>query len=162
MKTNHPDNMLCTSRREARAILAYLHVLINPSDDASLRRIINIPSRGITKTTIERFSAAARRTGSSLYRSILEPEHLDIANSAYGKLRELIINLEIMRRRLDTMTLTEIVHHVIQIAGYRNEELNDLLLLAKDFQGKQHNTSLNAFIDHIASIDHSLHIGQKN
>ena len=53
-------------RREIKDVLAYLQVVDNPRDDENLRRIINVPTRGIGKTSLERLNAEARRRGVSL------------------------------------------------------------------------------------------------
>lgn len=50
-------------RKEIKDALAYLRLLINPNDEISLRRIINTPTRGIGKTTLDRVEAAALARG---------------------------------------------------------------------------------------------------
>jgi superfamily I DNA/RNA helicase len=51
------------SRKEIKDVLGYLRLLVNPNDDESLRRVINVPARGIGGTTLQRFEdyAAERR-----------------------------------------------------------------------------------------------------
>ena len=53
-------------RREVRDILAYVRAVINPRDEVSLRRILNVPPRDIGKTTLETVAEAARASGLSL------------------------------------------------------------------------------------------------
>lgn len=50
-------------RAEIRDVMAYLTLLVNPADDIAAKRVINVPRRGIGKTTIEYIDAAARMTG---------------------------------------------------------------------------------------------------
>ena len=57
-------------RAEVKDALAYLRLLINPADAASLRRIINKPARGIGKTTIERAETLASERGIGLLEAI--------------------------------------------------------------------------------------------
>ena len=55
-------------RAEVKDILAYLRVLHNPNDSVSVKRIINVPTRGIGDTTVQRLEQAARERGMSLLR----------------------------------------------------------------------------------------------
>ena len=58
-------------RKEVKDALAYLRVLVNPSDDVSLVRIVNVPTRGIGATTVAALAAAARERGGPIS-SVLE------------------------------------------------------------------------------------------
>ncbi|MBC87285.1 MAG: ATP-dependent DNA helicase [Bdellovibrionaceae bacterium] len=57
-------------RREIKDILAYLKLVLNPTDDVSLKRIINVPARGIGKTTVEKLEAFAAESGVSLFEAL--------------------------------------------------------------------------------------------
>ncbi len=57
-------------RKEIKDLLAYLRLVMNPSDDVSLRRVLNVPPRGLGKVTIEGLDEAARAEGISLYASM--------------------------------------------------------------------------------------------
>jgi len=61
-------------RREVKDLLAYLRVIVNPSDAVDLLRIVNVPSRGIGARTIERIRAYASATGVSLREAFLAPQ----------------------------------------------------------------------------------------
>ena len=57
-------------RKEIKDILAYLKLIANPSDGLSLKRIINVPSRGIGEKTIEKIEHFSREKGLSLYEGL--------------------------------------------------------------------------------------------
>ena len=61
-------------RREIKDLLAYLRLLINPADTVSLLRVINVPKRGIGKTTIQRLTDAANQLGIPLWDVVSDPE----------------------------------------------------------------------------------------
>ena len=109
-------------RREIKDILAYLRVLINPSDSVSLLRILNVPKRGIGKTTVKRFTDAAHQLGVPLWDVIIDAEAIRSlgGRSAKGLLsfRELIINLQSYLNKSDP---SQIVQLAMEKSGYINE-----------------------------------------
>jgi DNA helicase-2/ATP-dependent DNA helicase PcrA len=60
-------------RAEVRDAAAYLRLMVNPSSDADLLRVINTPARGIGDTTVERLTSYAEQKGLSLYEAIAQP-----------------------------------------------------------------------------------------
>jgi DNA helicase-2/ATP-dependent DNA helicase PcrA len=156
-------------RKEIKDIIAYLRVLQNPSDIVSLRRIINVPARGIGDTTIEKLEKAAARAGFSLYQAALDPDGADITASAKKKLREFTNMIERMRTDLGTSSITDLVRRVIHQSGYgaaleqdknvesriRIENLNELMTATEDFQEQNRDASLAAFLDQVALITDS-------
>lgn len=69
-------------RKEIKDIIAYLRVLQNPADIVSLRRIINVPSRGIGDTTISKLERMAAQAGIMLYQVAMNADMADITTSA--------------------------------------------------------------------------------
>ena len=61
-------------RREIKDLLAYLRLLINPADTVSLLRVINVPKRGIGKTTIQQLTDTASQLGIPLWDVVSDPE----------------------------------------------------------------------------------------
>ena len=68
------------NRKEIKDVLAYARVLINPRDEVSLTRIINTPTRGLGKTTVERLLARARATNQELFKVLEEPQQIAAMN----------------------------------------------------------------------------------
>ncbi len=80
-------------KREVKDALAYLRVLVNPSDDVSLRRIINLPTRGIGKKTINDLTTFAGRHQISLWEVIADFQRIGLgvrAVRAVGAFKDLI------------------------------------------------------------------------
>ncbi len=109
-------------RREVKDILSYLRFLINPADSVSLLRIINIPKRGIGKTTIQKLADTANQLGIPLWEIVNDAEAARSlgGRSAKGLLEfsELINNL---RSHIETSKPSEMIQQVLEKSGYFNE-----------------------------------------
>ncbi|MFL6530117.1 MAG: ATP-dependent helicase, partial [Chthoniobacterales bacterium] len=68
-------------RREVKDVLAYMSVLVNPDDDASLLRIINTPARGISASTVERALHESVQRKTSLWAALQSKEFLELAST---------------------------------------------------------------------------------
>jgi DNA helicase-2/ATP-dependent DNA helicase PcrA len=153
-------------RKEIKDIVAYLRVLQNPVDVVSLRRIINVPARGIGDTTVDKLERAAAAAGVTLYQAARDADTSDVTPAAKKKLREFIGMMDRMRDDLGTMTITELVRRIILEAGYgaaldqektvesriRLENLNELMTATEDFQEQNHDASLPVFLDQVALV----------
>jgi DNA helicase-2/ATP-dependent DNA helicase PcrA len=158
-------------RKEIKDVIAYLRVLQNPADAVSLRRIINVPARGIGDTTIDKLEAIAAHAHTSAYQAAIDAELSDIGTAPKKKLREFIAMMERIRTDMGTMTITELVRRVIQDSGYgraleqdkniesriRIENLNELLTATEDFQEQNKEATLGAFLDQVALITDAEH-----
>jgi DNA helicase-2/ATP-dependent DNA helicase PcrA len=153
-------------RKEIKDVIAYLRVLHNPADAVSLRRIINVPARGIGDSTMEKLERAAQRSGTMLYTAAGDPKAADVSTAAARKLHEFTDMMELLRSELGTVTLTDLVRRVIENSGYRRsleeertiearmriENLNELLTATEDFQEQTPDATLAAFLDQVALI----------
>ncbi len=90
------------ARKEIKDVLAYLRVLLNPADDVSLERIINTPTRGIGKTTIDRLKAFAQQQGCSLLDAVKRGStDKDTFKRASTKLKVFVDILDSMQSLVD-------------------------------------------------------------
>ncbi|MFO0684292.1 MAG: 3'-5' exonuclease [Sandaracinus sp.] len=103
-------------RAEIKDLLAYLRVIAAPEDDVSLLRILNVPTRGIGKTTIERLMDAAASGGTSVWDAI-GAAAIEKPGSALGRFRELI---EALRKEQATLSLSELAQRVLEATGYED------------------------------------------
>lgn len=115
-------------RAEIKDILAYLCVLNNPLDDLRLRRIINVPARGIGATTLDKVSALAQGQGASLYEIIRNADLFPELKAASAKLLKFADLIDGLRRQGASLALPEFYDAVCEQSGYVKalEEKNDM------------------------------------
>jgi len=109
-------------RREIKDVLAYLRLLVNPADSVSLLRVINVPKRGIGKTTVQRLTDAANQLGIPLWDVVSDAEAVRSlgGRSAKGLLQfcELINDLQ---SRVQDLLPSELIQQVMEKSGYLSE-----------------------------------------
>ena len=116
------------NRKEIKDVLAYLRVIINSSDEESLKRVINYPARGIGQVTINKIIIAAQKHNLTLYDTIKKHKELsiDFSGSVSTKLQnfiELIDVLKIENQKLNAFDLTkELINKVRIIEELKKDE----------------------------------------
>ncbi|WP_420611034.1 ATP-dependent helicase [Candidatus Poriferisodalis sp.] len=88
-------------RREIKDALAYLRAAVNPSDEVSLKRVVNLPARGIGDRTIAKLDDAAARGDTSLAEVIDRIESLGVRGTARGGLQQFRELMSRARARID-------------------------------------------------------------
>jgi len=122
------------ARMEVKDILAYLRLLVNPADSLSAKRIVNVPTRGIGKTTVERIDAHSDAAGGFYPACRLVLERGELSGAAAKRVAEFVALIEGFRERLATVDYPELTKQVIDETGYgavlqaeRTEEARDRL-----------------------------------
>ncbi len=113
-------------RREIKDLLAYLRLLVNPADTVSLLRVINVPKRGIGKTTIQRLTDAANQLGIPLWDVVSDPEAVRSlgGRSAKGLLQFCDLVNDLKARSRDVAP-SELIQQVMEKSGYVSELIAD-------------------------------------
>lgn len=105
-------------RKEIKDLVAYLKIFVNPDDDVALKRIINIPKRGIGDTTLNKLSDIALEKNSSIYRILSETAIEGITGRTKAKLQEFIYMMENIKKEKESLSVTDFVNHVLEKTGY--------------------------------------------
>ena len=101
-------------RKEIKDIIAYLRVIVNPSDEESLKRIINYPTRGIGSTTIDKILVGARDNKISFFQALEKSKELkfSIPDKTLLKIENFIIfikSLQLQRNKLNPFEMVDII-----------------------------------------------------
>ena len=106
-------------RMEIKDILAYMKLILNPTDDIAFKRIINVPARGIGKTTVDRIEEYSAALGKSMIEGTAHAvDHREFNAGATRKLREFLNLLEALRGEAPAVPLTELYHMILDNTGY--------------------------------------------
>jgi len=118
-------------RKEIKDVLAYLRMLVNPSDTASLRRVINYPTRGIGAKTQERLFAYARKEGLTPWQAIQQIEKSGLSTRAQNAVEKFGFLISKHAAKAESEPADELARGLIKETGmleeYRNENTRESL-----------------------------------
>ena len=148
-------------RREIKDILAYLKLLVNPSDSVSLLRILNVPKRGIGKTTVQRLTDAANQLGITLWDLVgdIEAVRSLVGKSAKGLMAFSELIYELQNHLINTPP-SQVIQLVMEKSGYireliatatdeseeRRRNLQELVNAALQYQEENEDADLEGFL----------------
>ena len=106
------------ARREIKDVLAYLKTIDNGKDDLAVRRIINVPKRGIGLTTINRIQESAASRGIRFYDALLGLDLIPGVARGAAKLEGFVALIEYFKGVAETLSLSDLLQEVIDKTGY--------------------------------------------
>ena len=108
-------------RKEIKDIMAYLRLVQNPLDDLALKRIINVPKRGIGAKTLEKLEERALVTGESLFGLLHDLSGFDLSTKVKTTLNKFVMMINSFMDMKEILPLTEFVQKVIDNTKYVDE-----------------------------------------
>lgn len=165
-------------RKEIKDAISYLKVIANPADSVSLQRIINVPRRGIGKTTLEALSNAAQQLGIPLWEIISDEDSVNtIAGRSAKSVNQFAQMIKTWQDRVETASALNILEGILADAGYiqelknegtdeaenRLENIKELSNAVSQFQEEYEDITLSGFLSSasLASDLDNLQEGQK-
>lgn len=155
-------------RAEVKTVICYLKLINNTDDSQSLRRVINIPKRGIGDTTMKNLSDFANERDISLFEAIKICEESEIAEKTQSKLKDFANLIYKFQQAKDSYTLKEFVTLVIEKSGYLAElqtkaandpefqddinNLQELVNVAEEFVPEEEDNLLGEFLQQVALV----------
>lgn len=110
-------------RKEIKDLLCYLKTIDNGNDDIAVKRIINVPKRGIGLTSIDRVQVHAITRGISFYQALKEAEYIPSLGRAANKISSFISMMEILKGKLQNpdYSLEDLFEEILEATGYVEE-----------------------------------------
>lgn len=106
-------------RKEIKDVLAYLRTIASGRDSVALKRIINVPKRGIGLASIDRVEEYSNEKGITFYDALLRAGSIPGLERAAGKIESFVALIEVMRSRLDNSdSLKDLIDEIIEQTGY--------------------------------------------
>ena len=155
-------------RREVRDALAYLRLLANPDDTVSLRRILNVPKRGIGDRAEACVDVLASRTGTSYWEALRNAADAPaIATRSLKNIEAFVALIEGLRAMVDEGARPdEVLEAVLTRSGYlaaleesadpqdetRVENLGELVAVAREFADEREDATLGDFLERVALV----------
>lgn len=154
------------SRREIKDVLAYLKTIDNGRDDVAVKRIINVPKRGIGAATIERVQDYANERGISFYDALKEAKQIMTLGRAATKLEPFVTLIQTFRSKTEYFGLTELIQDVLDKTGYitelensgeedaadRIENINEFISKAAAYEETHDEPVLSEFLEEVALV----------
>ncbi len=109
------------ARREIKDVLAYLKTIDNAKDDIAVRRIVNVPKRGIGLTSINRVQEYALAREQGFYEALLGVEHIPNIGRGKARLESFVALIEHLKADAGKLCISELVDEILEETGYIEE-----------------------------------------
>ncbi|MBP3490046.1 MAG: DNA helicase PcrA [Roseburia sp.] len=154
------------ARKEVKDLLAYLKTIDNAKDDLAVRRIINVPKRGIGATTLTRVSDYADAYGIGFYDALKRAEEIPSMGKSAAKIRPFVNFIQTMRSKLPYIGVADLLREVIEETGYvreleaegtdeataRIENIDELLSKVVAYEEGEEQPTLSGFLEEVALV----------
>lgn len=154
------------SRKEIKDVIAYLKTIANGKDDLAVRRIINVPKRGIGATTISRVQDYATEHGASFYDALRVAETIPGIGKSVAKLQTFVQMIQVLRTKQEFYKVKSLIEDILEQTGYMKElqaegtdealdrmaNVDELLNKAALYDEKTENPTLDGFLEEVALV----------
>lgn len=109
------------ARKEIKDILAYLKTIDNGVDDLAVKRIINVPKRGIGLTTIDKVQKFAGEHEMSFFEVLEHADGISELGRSSSKLKNFALTIQAFRGKAEELSVAELLEDILEVTGYRKE-----------------------------------------
>lgn len=154
------------ARKEIKDLLAYLKTIDNAKDDLAVKRIINIPKRGIGAASINKVQAFADEQEMSFYEAAKCAEEIPTLGRSAAKITPFVTFIQTMRSKANFLSVSELLKNIIEDTGYvreleaentpeadaRIENIDELLSKAVTYEESSEEPTLSGFLEEVALV----------
>lgn len=158
------------ARKEIKDLLSYLKTVDNGQDDLAVRRIINVPKRGIGLTSVNRVQEYALQKEISFYEALLGADLIPGIGKSLGKLESFTAMIEHFKMESGNQKVSELMQEIIDVTGYVeelqaedtvesearleniDELLNKIVAYEEDCEEQQIPATLSGFLEEVALV----------
>ena len=154
------------ARKEVKDLLAYLKTIDNARDDLAVRRILNVPKRGIGATTVNRVSDYAEAYDISFYDALKRADEIPSIGKAASKVKPFVNLIQVFRSKLEFISISDLLREVIEETGYvkeleaegtdeaeaRIENIDELLSKVVSYEESEEHPTLSGFLEEVALV----------
>ncbi len=154
------------ARKEIKDLLSYLKTIDNARDDLAVRRIINVPKRGIGAATLAKVQAYANEHDMSFYNALRAASEIPSLGRAAVKIEPFVTFIQTMRSKVDLIPVSELLQEIIDATAYvsdlkaedtdesraRIENIEELQGKVLTYEENEKEPSLSGFLEEVALV----------
>ncbi len=154
------------ARKEIKDILAYLKTIDNGRDDLAVRRIINVPKRGIGATSINKVANYAAEKDIDFYTALRYAAEIPGMARAESKIRPFVMFIQSLKARAEMDSISQLIQAILDDTGYidelkaegtdeaeqRIENIDEFINKAVDYETGEEHPTLSGFLEEVALV----------
>lgn len=154
------------SRKEIKDILAYLKTIDNGKDELSVKRIINVPKRGIGAASINKVIDYAYINDMTFYQGLCKAREIPGLGKAAAKIEPFVLFISEMRRKAEILSLSQLVNEILESTGYlaeleaegtddaeaRIQNIDEFISKVVDYEETEEHPTLSGFLEQVALV----------
>lgn len=155
------------SRKEIKDILAYLKTIDNGMDEIAVRRILNVPKRGIGATSVGKIQAYADEQNIGFYEALKQAEDIPGLGRSASKITPFTDLIRLFRAELHELSIVRLINDIIEKTGYmdylaendspeeveeRRANIDELISKAATYEDGEETSTLSGFLEEVALV----------
>lgn len=153
-------------RKEIKDIIAYLKTINSPKDDLAVKRIINVPKRGIGTTTVQKIDDHAYNYDIDFFTALSDANHIPSLSRSNAKIEKFVNMIHTFKAKSEVLSLVELVKDVLDVTGYlqelkdedtleargRIDNIDELITKVADYEENTDDPTLYGFLEEVSLV----------